>query len=224
MTYVKSRLVNASDIPPSRAIGTVLRVLWADLAQLGLSHSREVSKILDCFKEACEHHPAVTGCILFMPNTPKLGKGLKADALREQNIKDAVNDVKSSVLTFTALSNQIGHCIIDPDSMYSTERPCTIEFASIISSEKKRPMGSTKACSRKGSRIGVEVSQSLSRSCTGVSLLTWRTSLQPPHVETWVRRRNANIGIAGEASTRPCSSTSSRIWASRRTLGSRCSI
>ena len=75
-----------------------------------------------------------------MPNTPKSGKGLKADAAREDNIKEAVDAVKSALLTYGALASQAGHCIIDPEAMYSTERPCTIEFTSIISNEKT-PMG-----------------------------------------------------------------------------------
>ena len=128
LTYMKSRLVSVSDIPPAKPIGSVLRLLWADLAQLGLSHSRHTAEIFESFNAACEHHPDVTGCILFMPNTPKSGKGLKSDAVREDNIKDAVNGVKNTLLTYGALAHQTGHCIIDPDTMYSTDRPCTIEF------------------------------------------------------------------------------------------------
>ena len=150
MTYVKSLLVKTSDIPPTKPIGSVLRLLWADLAQLGLSHSRETSHILECFKAACEHHPTVTGCILFLPNTPKSGKGLKADALREDNIKDAVTDVKNTLLTYGALAHQTGHCIIDPESMYSNDRPCTMEFSSIISSEKNTTDGEYKSLFSKG--------------------------------------------------------------------------
>ena len=182
ITYIKSMLVKTSDIPPAKPIGSVLRLLWADMAQLGLSHSRETNNILECFKAACEHHPTVTGCILFMPNTPKSGKGLKADGAREDNIKDAVKDVKNSLLTYPALAHQTGHCIIDPDSMYSHDRPCSMEYTSLVSSEKIL-MGSSKACSPKGMRLGVMVSRSSSRSCTGVSSLTRVPSSRPPHAE-----------------------------------------
>ena len=157
LTYMKSRLVSVSDIPPAKPIGSVLRLLWADMAQLGLSHSRHTAEIFESFNAACEHHPDVTGCILFMPNTPKSGKGLKADALREDNIKDAVNDVKNTLLTYGALAHQAGHCIIDPDTMYSTDRPCTMEFSSIISKEQT-PDGKYRSLFSKGyafRRLGV---------------------------------------------------------------------
>ena len=136
LTYMKSSLVKASDITPAKPIDNVLRLLWADMAQLGLSHSRHTDEIYEWFQTSCQHHPVVTGGVLFMPNTPKSGKGLKADGAREDNIKDAVKDVKNSLLTYPALAHQTGHCIIDPDSMYSPDRPCSMEFTTLVSSEK----------------------------------------------------------------------------------------
>ena len=136
LTYMKSKLIKVSDIPPAKPIASVLRLIWADMAQLGLSHSRHTDEISQSFQTACEHHPDVTGCILFMPNTPKSGKGLKADTLRGDNINEAVTNVKNSLLTYSGLAHQTGHCIIDPDSMYSPDRPCTMEFLSVIRHER----------------------------------------------------------------------------------------
>ena len=75
----------------------------------------------------------------------------------KDNIKDAVNDVKNTLLTYGALAHQAGHCIIDPDTMYSTDRPCTMEFSSIISKEQT-PDGKYRSLFSKGyafRRLGV---------------------------------------------------------------------
>ena len=71
-----------------------------------------------------------------MPNTPNSGKGLKADAARDDNIKEAVDEVKNKLLTYTGIVNEKAHAIIDPDTMYSTNRPVTFEFIEILSHEK----------------------------------------------------------------------------------------
>ena len=73
-------------------------MLWADMAQLGPDHSHHTAEILEFFQAACMWNPDVTGCILIMPNTPKSGQSLSAD-VRDDNIKDAVNDMKNELLT-----------------------------------------------------------------------------------------------------------------------------
>ena len=157
----------------------------------------------ESFNAACEHHPNVTGCILFMPNTPKSGKGLKADAVREDNMKDAVNDVKKTLLTYGALAHQTGHCIIDPDTMYSTDRKCTIEFLTSISKEQT-PDGQYCSLFSKGyafRRRGVpELIMIMQRS----QLVDTGNKLAAASRGNLGEEKDANIGIAGGASTRPC--------------------
>ena len=135
-TYLTSRLVIVSDIQPARPSSSVLRLIWADMAQLGLSHSRHTSEVLEYISSSCEHHPDVTAGWLCMPNTPKSGKGLDADAGREDNIKEAVDAVKSSLITYQGVTHEKVNGIIDPDSMYSTKRPVTLEFAEIVANAK----------------------------------------------------------------------------------------
>jgi hypothetical protein len=43
-------------------------------------------------KAGCEHHPGICCAIVILPNTPKYGKGLKADSVRDKNITDAMKD------------------------------------------------------------------------------------------------------------------------------------
>ena len=90
-TFLASRLVTVSDIQPTRPTGSVLRLIWADMSQLGLAHSRHVDEIFSYIKESCEHHPDVTAVVVVMPNTTKSGTVLIADAARESNIKETVD-------------------------------------------------------------------------------------------------------------------------------------
>ena len=84
-----------------------------------------------------------------MPNTPKSGKGLKADPTRESNIKEAVDAVKATLLTYPGIVHENVHGIIDPESMYSSDRPVTLEFAEIVS-EQKHPDGELRSLFAKG--------------------------------------------------------------------------
>ena len=135
-SYLASRLVTVSDVPPARPASSVLRLVWADMAQLGLAHSRHVDEIISYIKMQCESHPDVTAAMLCMPNTPKVGRGLKADALRDHNIKEAADEVKNMMLTYGGIVHERVHAIIHPESMYSTDRPVTLEFSEVISQEK----------------------------------------------------------------------------------------
>ena len=119
------------------------------MAQLGLAHSRHTSEIINLMKEACEHHPEVTAGWICMPNTPKSGKGLAADAAREDNIKEAVDVVKTLLLTHGGIAHEKVHGVIDPDSMYSTQRPVTLEYAEVVS-DTKNPDGELRSLFAKG--------------------------------------------------------------------------
>ena len=135
-SYLAQRLVAVSDVLPSRPASSVLRLVWADMAQLGLAHSRHVDEIMSYIKLQCESHPEVTAAMLCMPNTPKSGKGLKSDALRDINIKEAVDEVKNMMLTYSGIVHEKVHAIVHPESMYSMDRPVTLEFSEVISQEK----------------------------------------------------------------------------------------
>ena len=69
-SFLASSLVKAADVQPTRAAASVLRLIWADMAQLGLGHSRHTDDIIDYIKMQCESHPDVTAGLLCMPNTP----------------------------------------------------------------------------------------------------------------------------------------------------------
>ena len=148
-TYLASRLVTVSDIQPTRPTSSMLRLIWADMSQLGLAHSRHVDEIFSHIKESREHHPNVTAAVVVMPNTPKSGKGLKADAARDSNIKEAVDAVRSTLMTYGGLVHERVCSIIDPESMYSTDRPVTLEFLEIVS-EQKQPDGEFRSLFTKG--------------------------------------------------------------------------
>ena len=77
-TFLASRLVTVSDIQPTRLTGSVPRLFWEDMSQLGLAHSRHVDEICSNSNESREHHSDVTAAVMVMPNTPKCGKGLKS--------------------------------------------------------------------------------------------------------------------------------------------------
>ena len=136
MSYLSTKLTKVSDIKPPRAASTVLRLMWADMAELGLCHSRHVDEIIEFMTLACQHHKEVTAGWLCMPNTPKSGKGLKADATRDGNIAAAVGAVKTSLQTYTDLESQFVHGVIDPAYMYSNDRPVILEFAEVMSKER----------------------------------------------------------------------------------------
>ena len=83
-TFLASRLVTVSDIQPTRPTSSVLRLIWPDLSQLGLAHSRHVDEIFSYIKESREHHPDVIAAVVVMPNTPKSGKGLEGPRTQHQ--------------------------------------------------------------------------------------------------------------------------------------------
>ena len=117
------------------------------MSQLGLAQSRHVDDVFSYIKESCEHHPDAT--VLLMPNTPKLGKGLKADAARESNIKAVVDVVKSTLMTYGGLMHEKAHGIIDPESVYSPERSVTLELLEVVSAQKQ-PDGAFRSLFTKG--------------------------------------------------------------------------
>ena len=70
LTYLKSRLVKVADLPPARSEGNVLRLLWADMAQLGPDHSHHTAEILEFFQAACVWNPDSLGASSSCPTHP----------------------------------------------------------------------------------------------------------------------------------------------------------
>jgi hypothetical protein len=54
---------------------------------------------------SCEHHPVVTAVVVVLPNTPKYGKGLQANAAFESNIEEVVEVVNPRMMTYGGLVN-----------------------------------------------------------------------------------------------------------------------
>ena len=136
-TYLATKLTKIADIAPSRSPNQVLRVMWADMSQLGLNHSRQKEDIIKTIKTLLEQHPEVSTAVLGMPNTPEYGKGLKADGVRDANIRDAISKVKTTLASYSGMESRGVQAIIDPKTMYSTERPVTLEFLQILSDQKE---------------------------------------------------------------------------------------
>jgi hypothetical protein len=135
-TYLATKITKIADIPPSRSPSQLLRLVWADMSQLGLSHSRHLADIIEVIKQTLEQHPEVSTSILGMPNTPVYGRGLKADSVREDNIRTAVDTCKSTLKTYTGMESRGVQAVIDPKTMYSSERPVTLEFLQLMSGQR----------------------------------------------------------------------------------------
>ena len=135
-TFLSTKLTKIADIPPSRSPSQLLRLVWADMAQLGLNHSRMKKEVIEVIKTTLEQHPEVSTAILGMPNTPEYGKGLKADNSRDGNIRNAVTQLKTTLATYTGMESRGVQAIIDPQTMYSTERLVNMEFLQLLSQEK----------------------------------------------------------------------------------------
>ena len=94
------------------------------------------------------------------------------------------------------------HGIIDPESMYSTDRLVTLEFLEIVS-EQKQPDGACRSLFTKGCtyrRRGVPDSQKIMHQS---QFLDMSSKLSVAHVGTWGMTRRGSIGIRGDCYTRP---------------------
>ena len=57
LIYLQDRVVQVANIPPTRPEGSVLRLIWADMAQLGKEHSHHTRDILDFFRRSMPTPP-----------------------------------------------------------------------------------------------------------------------------------------------------------------------
>ena len=150
-TFLANKLVKIADLPPARSPDKLLRIVWADMAQHGLNHSRKdfLAACIELIKETLEQNPDTSTAIIGMPNTPKYGKGLKADASRDDNIKEAQDNVKKTLQGYSGLVSSELHTIIDPETMYSDNRPAHLDFLQLVS-ELKDADGALRSVFRKG--------------------------------------------------------------------------
>ena len=108
--------------------------MWADMAQLGLNHSRMSANIISMIKTLLEQHSDLSAAIVGMPNTPKYGHGQKPD--KDEEIRSAVADFKTAVKTYDGMESRGVFGVIDPETMYSPDRPVTVEFMQLLSDTK----------------------------------------------------------------------------------------
>jgi hypothetical protein len=91
-TWIGQQMTKIADMHPARPQAQILRLLYVDMAALGLNHSRLLADLASMIKNGCENHPETFSAIVIMPNTPSYGKGLKADGVRDKNISSAIKD------------------------------------------------------------------------------------------------------------------------------------
>ena len=87
-------MTKIADMHPARPQSQILRLVYVDMAALGVHHSRQLTDLVGMIKSGCENHPEVFTAFVIMPNTPVYGKGLKADGIRDKNISAAIKDIQ----------------------------------------------------------------------------------------------------------------------------------
>ena len=93
-TWIGTQMTKIADMHPARPQSQILRLLYVDMAALGVHHSRQLTDLVGMIKSGCENHPEVFTAFVIMPNTPVYGKGLKADGIRDKNISAAMKDIQ----------------------------------------------------------------------------------------------------------------------------------
>ena len=103
-TWIASQLMRIADMHLARPQSQIPRLLYVDMAALGVHHSRQLPDLVSMIKGGCDHHPEVFSAIVILPNTPVYGKGFKADGIRDKNVASAVKDTQFlnivSLITF----------------------------------------------------------------------------------------------------------------------------
>jgi hypothetical protein len=93
-TWIGQQMTKIADMHPARPQSQILRLMYVDMAALGLNHSRQLPDLVKMIKTGCENHPETFSAIVILPNTPSYGKGLKADGVRDKNISSAIKDIQ----------------------------------------------------------------------------------------------------------------------------------
>jgi hypothetical protein len=92
-TWIGQQMTKIADLHPARPQSQILRLMYVDMAALGLNHSRVLPDLVGMIKSGCENHPETFSAFVVLPNTPSYGKGLNGKG-RDKNICSAIKDTQ----------------------------------------------------------------------------------------------------------------------------------
>jgi len=115
----------------------ILRLSWVDLAEVGLSHSKQLDDFIGVIANDLGQHPHVSAAIVFPPSTPSEGQGIPAKhnvrkRLTEQAVTMLVDKLHEPVNRFQIVKVQV---MLSEDECYSRHRDLSASFFLIFNSE-----------------------------------------------------------------------------------------
>jgi hypothetical protein len=115
----------------------VLRLIWVDLAEVGLSHSKQLDDFIGVIGSDLGQHPHISAAVVFPPSTPAEGHGIPAKQslrkrLTEQAIATLIDKLGEPVNKFHVVRVQ---CTLNEDECYSRHRDLAANFYLVFSNE-----------------------------------------------------------------------------------------
>ena len=137
-SWMGTKLKTVAGATPARPREEILRLIWMDMGEVGLTHSKQLDDFNDIARAGVEALPLMTAVVLMPATTPKEGCGLRAPEVQLKKwVMDANKDIHdkfSEEVNKTALMPV--NFLLDEAECYSKVRDLSSNFWVIISNEK----------------------------------------------------------------------------------------
>ena len=139
LSWMGTKLKTVAGAPPARPREQILRLLWVDMGEVGLTHSKQLDDFNEILRNSVQALPLLTASVVMPATTPKEGNGLRGPEVQIKkwtaDANKEVQDKFSEEVNKTVLMPV--NFLLDEAECYSKMRDLSSNFWIAMSSEKE---------------------------------------------------------------------------------------
>lgn len=139
LSWMGTKLKTVAGAAPARPREQILRLLWVDMGEVGLTHSKQLDDFNEILRNSVQALPLMTAAVVMPATTPKEGNGLRGP---EVQIKKWTSDANKDL--HEKFSEEVNKTVmmpvnflLDEAECYSKMRDLSSNFWVTMSSEKE---------------------------------------------------------------------------------------